>query len=293
MLDHAPSIERLKETEIYVFQRPARSVSLDIIRKANKLGRMTVVEIDDDYWNLHPTNPVYASWKDSKGLRVLEESTRAAQMVTVTTKELSEVIRPMNRNVRVLENVLPAAHWPKSPKPVSKDSGVVVGWAGGSAHFPDLKLLSGTVEQLLRQHDDIIVAIGGMKQVPFESHERLHFYESVKIEHYPDMLARFDIGLAPVVDSRFNRCKSDLKYIEYSMIGIPTVASRIPTYERTVTHGHDGFLARNPKDWLKHVQRLIEDADLREEVGLRARELAESRTIERSVCQWEEAYGLR
>ncbi len=292
-LGHAPADGRLAETDVYVFQRPSRPASLELIRVANERGGMTVVEMDDDYWNLHPSNPAYGAWKDTPAVKVLEECTRLAQVVTVSTKELAEVIRPVNRNVRVLENVLPTQHWPDAPKPVSREGQVVVGWAGGHAHYPDLQLLSGTVESLLARYENLVVAVAGMEKVPFRPHERLRFFKATKIEEYPQLLSRFDIGLAPVVDSRFNRCKSDLKFVEYSMIGIPSVASRIATYERTVTHGENGFLARNPKDWLKHVSRLIESPELREEVGLRARALAEARTIERTVWQWEEAYGLR
>jgi hypothetical protein len=56
--------------------------------------------------------------------------------------------------------------------------------------------------------------------------------------------------------------------------------------------GATGFLARNAKDWLKHLRTLIEQPDVRSRMGAEARKWAESRVISRQVDLWLDAYEL-
>jgi glycosyltransferase involved in cell wall biosynthesis len=153
-------------------------------------------------------------------------------------------------------------------------------------------VLAGTIETILDSYPHVEFAMTDIGGSPFRPHERIRSLPFVTIEQYPSVLARFDIGVIPLVDRRFNRCKSDLKFLEYSMMGIPSVVSKLVPYETAVQHGANGFLAGNPKDWLKSLRRLIEDPGLRDEMGGRARLFAESRTVERNVGNWERAYGI-
>jgi glycosyltransferase involved in cell wall biosynthesis len=286
---HRPTLEMC---DVVVFQRPSIPQALAAMQGAREQGRRVIVDLDDDLWSLHPSNPAYASWNGTGRLEILEACLASADLVTVSTEDLLSVIRPINRSVTVIPNMLPAEHWP--PERVRRGGGerLVLGWAGSPTHGVDLAVLSGTVETLLDAYPDTEVAIAGMSRVPFRPHDRIRFIDGVMIEQYPSTLAQFDIGMIPLVDGRFNRCKSDLKFLEYSMMGIPSVASKVGPYEGSVVHGVNGFLARNPKDWLKHLRRLIEDAELRDSIGQAAREFAETRTIQKNIGLWESAYGL-
>jgi glycosyltransferase involved in cell wall biosynthesis len=286
---HPPSVDAC---DIVVFQRPSTSQAASALEQALAAGKRVVVDIDDDMWSIHPSNPAFAHWNGTQRQVVLEFCLSAAELVTVSTPDLQSIVRPMNRNVTIIPNMLPAEHWPSERVRRQRGGRLVVGWAGSRHHEVDLALLTGTAETLLEGHPDVEVAIAGMKEIPFRPHDRIRFIDGVMIEQYPSTLAQFDVGMIPLVDARFNRCKSDLKFLEYSMIGIPTVASKVAPYEGSVVHGVNGFLARNPKDWLKHLRRLIEDAELRDSIGQAAREFAETRTIQKNIGLWESAYGL-
>jgi glycosyltransferase involved in cell wall biosynthesis len=286
---HEPSLDMC---DVVVFQRPSHAASARAIEYALSRGKRVVVDIDDDLWTIHPSNPAFPVWNGTGRLDVLRFCLSAAHMVTVATDDLVSVVRPMNRNVTVIPNMLPAGHWPPQGVRRKEPSPLVVGWAGSSSHSVDLDVLAGTVETLLDRYPNVEVAIAGMEKVPFRPHERLRFVKPVMIEEYPLTLSKFDIGMIPLADSRFNRCKSDLKFLEYSMIGIPSVASKVAPYEGSVNHGVNGFLARNPKDWLKHLSRLIEDPELRDSMGQAARAFAEARTVEKNIGLWESAYGI-
>jgi len=86
---------------------------------------------------------------------------------------------------------------------------------------------------------------------------------------YPKKLKSlgFDIGLAPLCDNLFNRGKSANRYLEYSMLSIPTVASDIGSQFSEVIDGNNGLLAKNEEDWIKHLSYLIENEEARTSMG--------------------------
>lgn len=64
-----------------------------------------------------------------------------------------------------------------------------------------------------------------------------------------------DCGLAPLHDTIFNNCKSNLKWLEYSAMGIPCLASNVTPYKECIQHGINGYLINNtPDDWVQAIQ---------------------------------------
>ena len=81
-----------------------------------------------------------------------------------------------------------------------------------------------------------------------------------------------DINLAPLERGNpYCRAKSELKYIEAGILGVPTIASRIDAFEYAIRDGENGLLAGNTEEWTAALEQLITDADLRREMGERAR----------------------
>jgi glycosyltransferase involved in cell wall biosynthesis len=83
---------------------------------------------------------------------------------------------------------------------------------------------------------------------PFEGLKNVHIADrGVPINRYAAFAASFgfDIGIAPLVDCNFNRSKSNLRWLEYSALKIPTVATDISHFRQTVRNGEDGFLIKN------------------------------------------------
>jgi glycosyltransferase involved in cell wall biosynthesis len=298
VMEHRLGVKDLEACDVLVLQRQFRPNLLRAAELARESGKLVVSEVDDDLWSLEPHNPAYRSWSNPRVIQGLEAVLRASDMVTTTTHELRRRLLALNEKVEVLPNMLPDMWWPP-PEDVGpenrsdSDGRLVIGWAGSATHAEDLRLLSGVIEQILERHSHVEFRFAGMDSVPFDAHPRISPMPPVKLEGYPGLLRAFDIGIAPLTGSRFNRAKSDLKFLEYAAAGVASVVSRVPAYERSVEHGESGFLARNAKDWLKHLNRLIVDEDLRKGIGRSARAWAETRMIDRNVHLWEQAYSSR
>jgi len=105
--------------------------------------------------------------------------------------------------------------------------------------------------------------------------------------------ARPDIGLAPLLDERFNRAKSELHWLEYSLAGAATIASGFAgggPYD-VVRDGVDGLVAHSPAEWAGHLRSLAASPDLRLEVAARARErVLADYTVDARAPEWADAY---
>jgi hypothetical protein len=115
-----------------------------------------------------------------------------------------------------------------------------VGWTGNPrTHGRDLEQPGNAMIEQIRKHHAAFVAIGSnltTSILGFEDREAA-WMGWVDFPRYPQVIAGLDVGLVPLADSRFNRCKSWLKGIEYASLGVPFVASPLPEYLRLAGEG--------------------------------------------------------
>lgn len=99
---------------------------------------------------------------------------------------------------------------------------------------------------------------------------------------------RWDIALAPLRDTPFGRCKSDLKYLDYAAIGAAGIFSRVAPYQAGVRHGETGWLAENTTAaWAAAIETLVADAALRRRLAVAAHaELIGHRTLAHRAGDW-------
>ena len=90
-------------------------------------------------------------------------------------------------------------------------------------------------------------------------------------------LRQLDIGLLPLPVDEWTKRKFYLKLVQYMALGIPAVCTPLGSNPEVVDHGETGFLADGPGEWMDSIERLIEDPDLRREMGERAARVAHAR----------------
>lgn len=249
-----------------------------------------VVEVDDNYVDVPPWNEAYHGFRNGSSFRrVSLDCMRNADALTVTTAHLGETYASLNENIFVIENSLDFkgdrkfVGWDKVS--VRKHKGVRLGWIGGRAHFDDLMMVAPALREILEKNPDVtLVLINSAiresckllgRKYPFEGLPNVHYADrSVPINRYAAFMASFgfDIGIAPLVDCNFNRSKSNLRWLEYSGLGIPTVATDISHFSQSITPFEEGILVKDNdlSKWKEAIELLIADKNLREAMGHRA-----------------------
>lgn len=85
-------------------------------------------------------------------------------------------------------------------------------------------------------------------------------------------LAETDINLAPLeLGNPFCEAKSELKFFEAAVVGVPTVASATEPFCAAIEDGISGVLVRDPIDWRDALDLLIGSAARRKMMGQAAR----------------------
>lgn len=265
--------------------------SLDyFLEMQHKHQKPFVMEMDDNYVDVPTWNEAHGGFRNGSSFRrIAIDSMRNASALAVTTPHLAETYAGVNDNIYLIENSLDFkgdrkfVGWDKVS--VRKHTGTRIGWIGGRAHFDDLMMIAPMLRELLIENKDLTLVLVNSaikkscqalgKPYPFEGLKNVHYADrSVAINRYAKFAASFgfDIGIAPLVDCNFNRSKSNLRWLEYSALGIPTVASAVSHFNQSITNAVDGFLIKdnNLGHWKMTLQHLIENPSIREEVGRNA-----------------------
>ena len=285
-------IESLCEVaDVVIWQPVFYSHTLDFfVEMRSRFEKPMLVESDDDYVDVPPWNEAFHSYGPLSAVRQnAVEHLKIADGLVVSTPFLQKTYSQFNKNVTVIENALQFKGDSKfvgwDDVSVPKHKGIRVGWIGGRTHVRELLMIAPVVKELCAEYPDVTFCFvnSALKQYAqannteyvFEGIPNVFYTDrNVAINRYAEFMAsqRFDIGMAPLEDCNFNRAKSNLRWLEYSALKIPTVATKISHFEQTITPGHDGMLVPNNdlKRWKSHLKALIDNETLRREMGRNA-----------------------
>lgn len=269
----------ITDADVIVLQRPLLQAFGDIIRIAHDKGIAVVIELDDDFENVHRDNMAWTSVQPEHNpnvnWKILKQHCMMADWVIVSTPALTRYA-PHGR-VSVLRNRVPASFL-DTPRGLHADGPIRLGWTGTTQTHPnDLQVTGGMVWRALQESDAGFCVIGdgnganALLGIPPEV--AIPHTGWVKREEYvPYMALLLEVGIIPLEITKFNNAKSNLKGLEMASVGIPFVASPTEEYQLLASQGV-GFLAKRPGDWLKRLRPLLTDASFREKRGAEAKEV--------------------
>lgn len=242
-----------------------------------------IVDIDD-YWILDPWHILQGSYPTTEIVNYM----MIADVVTVTHDRLAMAVKPYNENVEILPNALPYGDGQfgalkvsieQSGVDIPKDSLRVL-YAGGVTHEKDLNIIANPWKRISSDKvmkDKLSFVLAGYDdsnpKMATIWHRMISNYlcgfklngyvrQPLPPDRYMAFYAEADICIAPLVESRFNSMKSNLKTLEAAAFKLPILVSNVHPYIES-----GGIKIECQSDWFRYLKLLSKSKEAREDYG--------------------------
>lgn len=276
VLSQGFSRQQMRDCDIIVVQRMYDPQICKDLLEMKAEGKTLIYELDDNLHSVHRNSPAWEAYKPGgENIKWVTRMLQEANGVTLSTVDLAADYLKYNGNTYVIENQIDYAlrDW-SNPIPRTDDR-LVVGWTGGAQHQEDMAFMSTWLKDAIMPFDHVKFVICTNLDIARDFCEDMcelpeDKYEVIKPREfalYPPIISHFDIGLAPIIPSMFNRSKSALKNLEQGAWGVATVASKFAPYVRWDAGREDILIVENtPTAWIEAVRELVENSTLRQKM---------------------------
>ena len=213
--------------DVYYINRPMGQQHLNTIRHLKSLKKIVIIDWDDTPFSLPVTHPSYRAYSSKQMMDANVEILKLADVVTVSTQELVEVMKPFNSNIVLIRNAFNDYLHDFKVNPTRKSD---VFWRGSQFHRHDLYAFKDEMAKLIIENDNNWVFNGG------DDHWFLHnetLEHARKIQHLPprdvinymSMLSNYSplVVHVPLENNKFNKSKSNIALLEGALSGTTAV----------------------------------------------------------------------
>jgi glycosyltransferase involved in cell wall biosynthesis len=266
---------RLKDFDIIFIQREATFFGTSFFeKKAFQSGANVIFDFDDSIW-LADTSPGNQKWEWIKKPEKFYKNLQYAHTVIAGNGYLAGKARPHNKNVVVIPTTIDTEI--HVPKPELRNKSILfIGWSGSISTIKHFEMVLPALKKLKQKYGPRI----GFKVLGPAGYADADLGIKSKkwsAETEVEELNSFDIGIMPLPDDEWSKGKCGLKGLSYMACGVATVMSPVGVNSEIIRSGINGFFAANEDEWYKTLSQLIEDLDLRQQIGVQGRKTVEEK----------------
>ena len=284
--------EAIDWADIVVFQRVAGGSLCSLAEYCRMTGTGMLFDLDDDVFN-YPDSPEYHEVDTDKVAADIMEMVQLSDAVSVTEETLAASLREKtDKPIYIIPNSIDFDFWDAPRQKNYTHDDFLIGWMGGAYHLADFDIIVPVMRYILKKYDYIkYCSIGAVpEELIKEFPDKVLFHKFTSIDALPDLMSKlkFNIGLAPLWENKFNDSRSNIRLLQYSVLEIPTVASAFGAYKRAVDDNFPMIAVPNKtEEWIAAIEDLIENKEQREFLGKAARERTKYfYRAERSAPKW-------
>lgn len=296
---YIPDVEFYKKHTLVQFQRSATKEHLEIFKHFKSVVQKKypipiVYEIDDMLIDIPDWNYANKYYKDNE--EYVKQIISMSDTVIASTHYLAKVYSEYNPRVQVIPNHLPKFLWGDiypAHQYCDENERIKILWSGSQNHFHH-PAVTGKVkggdfgDELLKfiiKTADIYewIFIGAIPQELIGIKDKITFVPWQDPIHYPKVAKDMepDIAIAPLIDNHFNRCKSNIKQLEFVAMGAAGVYTNTEPYKKCHCR------TNTDEEMISYIEKMAKDIDFRAKTWRKDRESVESQLF------WEEHNNLK
>lgn len=231
-------LEQAMEADIIVFQRPTGSQSPKLAKLLKLKGKKIIFENDDTYAGI----PLFRLGNDKQREiaiqqgESLKEFMRESHGCIASTQVLGDEFSKINPNTVVLKNCIDPLDYVKCKE--NTTGKFRIGFIGSVTSNDDYEHIKDDIRKIDARGDTTIVILGVKHadgEVTKGMTEDYEFWSTIKniewhpychVTEYMSTIASLalDVAIIPRKEHYFNECKSNLKFLEMSLLKIPVLA---------------------------------------------------------------------
>jgi len=269
---------------------------------ARKNGVKLVLDLDDSLWDIATDNPAYKVFHyKSEALMNFTKICEDVDYVTTTNSYLRNIIvhntMVPHEKIKLLPNYVDLDLY-KHRSPFKDTNEIVLTHMGSTTHFHDLakEEFGQGIDMIMKEYPNVVLkTIGalipkykerwGRRYTQVFGHTDVYHWIKDK-DKFPMFMDEADILVTPLLENRYNRCKSQVKFLEASSAKKVGVWEKIRQYEEIVD-GENGFLAHSAQEWHDQIKKLIDDKELRRKMGEQAfKDVSDNWTIQGNIDKY-------
>ncbi|MBK8846965.1 MAG: glycosyltransferase family 4 protein [Bacteroidetes bacterium] len=255
---------------IFIQREAFMTGSIFFEKQFKKSGAKLIFDFDDAIWK-HDVSESNRKFGWLKRPEKTGDIISLSELIIAGNNYLADYALQHNKNVIIIPTTIDTEKYTPSVNK-SMDDSICIGWSGSATtirHFANaIPALSILKQKYGNRIFFKVIGAANYRQPELEL-----VGEPWKSETEVSELQKIDIGIMPLPDDEWSKGKCALKGLQYMALSIPTVMSPVGMNSEIITHGENGFLANTTEEWVHCLSLLIEDYDLRLQIGASAREL--------------------
>lgn len=265
-------------------------------------GMAVFFEVDDDMFSEDFVDRLVSSHgKTAEQAEKIRMSTvhtlDVVDGVTVSSQRLATLVRSIKPDmpVEVVPNFIDHRWFMEVQRGTKRQTDkLTIGWAGGARPDYDLELMAAAWARIAAEYPKVHFVVQGYHPPAIADRidpSRLTYIDWLPIDQYPAGMIEIDIGCCPLSNTFFNRCKTNIKAMEYGLAGSAVVAS--PTvYGRIIKSGANGYIASTEQQWYNRLRLLVESPTKRHRLGKALKQtVLAAHTLEKNAWRWPVAWS--
>lgn len=300
--------EYVKQADVVVMQRPTDKEHLELAKWVKLNDKKLIFENDDTYDAEKSGNLDRLKNKAAQDIFLemsqnVKDFLKMADGFIASTDMLYKEYSEYNPNGVVLKNTIDPMD--EYVKPENKTGKFRVGLVGSVTTNNDYNHIKDQIRKL-DERDDVTLVVMGVKyrsgeysKFMQEDHDFWSSLKNVEWHPYVPLLEymmtvanlSLDLAIIPREESYFNKCKSNLKYLEMSLLRIPVMAQGFSTRDGPYDNGckHLDVIYDN-STWYDRIIHAKDNYDEYKKMGERAHDyVIENYNIENYAPEWTKA----